>query len=238
MKEWFKARNVWGAGILSLTDEEAGRFVKALWKYTMTGETVELSGAEKSIMAIAMMTLTADEEAANALSATRAAAGSKGGLQKVANLANATFTTPIVANDSNCLNKNKNKNIEKEKEKEINNAFDRFWEAYPRKEAKQTAKKAFEKLNPDKALLQTMLEAIERFKGSAQWQEENGRFIPHPATWINQRRWEDDLPAASGPKAGQAVGKILPAQQYTQRDYSGFAEDADDALERAAQYMA
>ena len=225
MKEWFKARNVWGAGILSMTDEEAGRFVKALWKYTMTGETIELSGAEKSIMAIAMMTLTADEEAANALSATRAAAGSKGGLQKVANLANATFVTPIVANDSNSFKKNKNKNIEKEKE--INNAFDRFWNAYPRKEAKQTAKKAFEKLNPDEALLMTMLEAIQRFKETSQWKEENGRFIPHPATWINQRRWEDDPPKAKSHSA-----KIVHAQDYDQRDYSGKEETMEEVLER------
>ena len=225
MKEWFKARNVWGAGILSLTEEEAGRFVKALWKYTMTGETIELSGAEKSIMAIAMMTLTADEEAANALSATRAAAGSKGGLQKVANLANATFATQIVANDSKCFNKNKNKNKNKniEKEKEINNAFDRFWEAYPRKEAKQTAKRAFEKLNPDEALLQTMLEAVERSKGTAQWKEENGRFIPHPATWINQRRWEDEVKGGTGNgestgSSGSFEGKVQSAYSFLEAE--------------------
>jgi len=26
-----------------------------------------------------------------------------------------------------------------------------------------------------------------------QWRKDNGQFIPNPATWLNQRRWEDEL---------------------------------------------
>ena len=72
--------------------------------------------------------------------------------------------------------------------------FARFWMEYPRKEAKQAAIKAFEKLKPDEALLEIMLSAIRKSKESAQWQESGGQFIPHPATWLNQRRWEDEPP--------------------------------------------
>lgn len=62
MNDWFKARNIWGAAILALSDAEAGRLMKALWTYTMTGEQQNLSGAEKAIFAMILMTLGQDEK--------------------------------------------------------------------------------------------------------------------------------------------------------------------------------
>lgn len=92
------------------------------------------------------------------------------------------------------------KENEKEKEKEKENEcyknppspFDRFWLAYPRKVGKADAKKAFAKV---KVPIETLLTAIEQQKRSEQWTTENGRFIPNPATWLNQGRWEDELAA-------------------------------------------
>ena len=94
----------------------------------------------------------------------------------------------------------KEKEKEIEKESEIENEcyrnppspFDRFWLAYPRKVGKADAKKAFAKV---KVPTETLLTAIERQKCSEQWTTENGRFIPNPATWLNQGRWEDELAA-------------------------------------------
>ena len=37
----------------------------------------------------------------------------------------------------------------------------------------------------------TRAEAIALAKQSHQWQKDNGDFIPLPATWLNQERWED-----------------------------------------------
>ena len=111
MKDWFKARNIWGAAILSLSDAEAGRLVKAVWTYTMTGEKQELSGAERGAYALILMTLGQDEQADAVISMKRAAAGSTGGKQTQAN---ASKTKQIEANTSNCFNKNKNKEEEKE----------------------------------------------------------------------------------------------------------------------------
>jgi hypothetical protein len=71
------------------------------------------------------------------------------------------------------------------------NDFDIFWEAYPRKTAKATALKSWQKLMPDDALVNTIITALEVHKQSPQWVKEEGQFIPHPATWLNQRRWED-----------------------------------------------
>lgn len=85
--------------------------------------------------------------------------------------------------------------------------FDRFWEAYPRKTAKPKAVQAFARIRPDEALLSTMLAALSAQAKSDQWVKDDGQFIPHPATWLSARRWEDQMPAASrraDPFAGAA----------------------------------
>ena len=106
MKEWFRARNIWGAAILALTDEEAGRLMKALWDYTMTGQQTELQGAEKGIFAMIQMTLEQDEQHDEELAKKRAISGAAGGKQKAANI---RFATDSIANIANANNKNKSK---------------------------------------------------------------------------------------------------------------------------------
>lgn len=93
-------------------------------------------------------------------------------------------------------NKTKQNKIEKEKVKKekVLVLFERFWEAYPKKTAKQQAEKAFIKLNVNDGLLDTMLTALE--KQSSQWQQM--QYIPYPATWLNGRRWEDELESSGG----------------------------------------
>ena len=68
--------------------------------------------------------------------------------------------------------------------------FDSFWTAYPRREAKKAARKAWDRAK-DKPALAAILSAIERAKRTEQWLREGGRFIPLPATWLNQGRWDD-----------------------------------------------
>lgn len=70
--------------------------------------------------------------------------------------------------------------------------FDRFWAAYPRKEAKTAARKAWRKLKPAPAALDLILADVARRAASEKWRENNGEFIPHPASYLNGRRWEDE----------------------------------------------
>jgi len=70
--------------------------------------------------------------------------------------------------------------------------FDAFWEVYPRRVAKGTAEKAWLKIKPDSELQQKILAAIKAQKRSDQWQREEGRFIPHPATWLKGAQWDDE----------------------------------------------
>lgn len=72
--------------------------------------------------------------------------------------------------------------------------FDRFWAAYPRKVAKPDAARAFAKLAPHPDLVDRMLAALAWQCRSEGWTREGGRFVPHPATWLNARRWEDEPP--------------------------------------------
>jgi uncharacterized protein YdaU (DUF1376 family) len=66
--------------------------------------------------------------------------------------------------------------------------FERFWEAYPRKVGKPSALKAFARCRVTPELLETLLSAV---KAQAPgWSEP--RFIPHPATWLNDERWKDE----------------------------------------------
>lgn len=68
--------------------------------------------------------------------------------------------------------------------------FAEFWSAYPKKIGKGAAEKAWKKNKPP---VQKVLDAIEQQKSSPQWTKDKGQFIPNPATWINQSRWEDSV---------------------------------------------
>ena len=70
--------------------------------------------------------------------------------------------------------------------------FDRFWKAYPRKEGKAAAAKAWNDIQPDESLVACMVSAVEARKRSPEWTQDNGKFIPHPAKWLSERRWEDE----------------------------------------------
>ena len=88
-------------------------------------------------------------------------------------------------------------NTIKGKESKVNNiysvGFSLFWEKYPKKLAKRDAEKAFAKIAPDEKLLGIILTALEIWKQSEDWIKENGKYIPYPATWLNGRRWEDEI---------------------------------------------
>lgn len=72
------------------------------------------------------------------------------------------------------------------------NGFKSFWSNYPRRVAKPSAIKAWKKVNPTDKQISSILDDIRNRHNSDEWQKNDGQFIPHPATYLNQRRWEDD----------------------------------------------
>lgn len=73
----------------------------------------------------------------------------------------------------------------------IAEGFVAFWQAYPLRKGKEAAARAFEKAltridDPDP--LGVILAGIER----CQLEWDDPKYIPYPATWLNQGRWADE----------------------------------------------
>ena len=103
---------------------------------------------------------------------------------------------------------------------EVKNDFDLFWDAYPKKTGKDDARKSFEKAIK-KVSLQDLIRSVEAHKFTAQWNRENKRFIPNPATYLNQGRWQDEIELSDQDKAhaiqqatGMSALELLQARGY------------------------
>ena len=204
LKVWTSFRDV----MEPLSDAEKGRLFDAMLLYAETfEEPADFAGNERFTWPAAKQWIDLTYSESVRLTEN----GKKGGRPKSKNnqqKPNETNGNQLEPNESHKVKESKVK-----ESKEIDIRFDRFWSVYPRHVAKPNARKAFDKLNPDDSLLEAMIQAIEQQKRSDQWTRDNGQFIPHPATWLNQRRWEDETPAASQKKA-------VIAQDYDQRDYT------------------
>ena len=100
--------------------------------------------------------------------------------------------------------------------------FAAFWEKYPKKVAKQAAMKAFVKIiksqNNIDVFMKILFASLEWWKMQPNWKREAGKYIPHPATWLNRGSWEDSIDN-NGKPAGQA-------------EFLGRDSDSDDDLIR------
>ena len=87
--------------------------------------------------------------------------------------------------------------------------FETWWEAYPSKVGRLAALKIWKKNVQGKVDLSKMLLILEKQKTSDKWTKENGRFIPNPATYLNQGWWDDEV-SGGGPVTGGAdiIGSI------------------------------
>ena len=102
--------------------------------------------------------------------------------------------------------------------------FESFWKCYPRKTAKDTARKAFAKLKPTADLLERMMAALGVQSVSPGWVKDGGQFIPHASTWLNQKRWDDEV---------RQAGNVhhLPSSRhngFADRDYTAGLKMRED----------
>lgn len=88
---------------------------------------------------------------------------------------------------------------ERAKHSPLNGKFEEFYNAYPKKKNRADAERAWLSLSPDETLCARMATAIEAQKQTDDWRRENGKFIPYPASWLNGRRWEDEVKVAVTP---------------------------------------
>ena len=184
-------------GMEPYSDAECGRLLKACLKYCMTGEVPELPGNERFLFPTWKSQIDRDRKSYEAKCRKNSE-----NVSKRWNTNDTTVYDEIRTYTKHTKDKDKDKDKgEREfsdenstrKARSISSAFDAFWSEYPRKVGKIAAKKAFERAIR-KAPLETLLTAVRRQKCGSQWTQDNGQYIPNPATWLNQGRWEDELP--------------------------------------------
>lgn len=194
----------WAELLKKLPTDEIGNITLALIEYSESGTVPELSPIADIVFTAFKQAIDKDIEKWEATCQKNAENGRKGGRPQKPKKTNGFFENPKEPKKAdNEYEYEYDIDIENEintpptPSKEAGEDFDEFWKAYPKKVAKAQAQKAWSKLKPDKALLTVIIEALKRQKQSAQWLRDNGQYIPYPATWLNGRRWEDDLKQSS-----------------------------------------
>lgn len=199
-----------------LSDEEYGRLIRAMQGYFMDGQEPEFPGQERLFWKRCRNTMDRYVESYTARYAANGDNGKKGGRPRKISVEEnpsgfsenqknppgfeETQKTRMVFDETQ-KSQTKTKTESKTNTEELSPrkpplgaGFDEFWSAYPRKVGKQAAWKAWSKLKPSAELTKAILAAVEYQRNCPQWQKDGGQYIPNPATWLNQGRWEDKLP--------------------------------------------
>lgn len=175
-------RSYWEA-LQTLPKKERLAAYEAICDYALNGTEQEMTGSAATAFILIKPTLDSGRK--------KAASGKHGG-ENGKGIKKQTESKP----KAKAKQPKREKEREEEKEREIENecyardAFETFWKAYPRKVGKDAARRAFAKV---KVPVETLVAAVEAQKASTQWTKDNGQFIPNPATWLNQGRWEDEV---------------------------------------------
>lgn len=97
-------------------------------------------------------------------------------------------------------------------------AFENFWAAYPRKVGKGAARKVWDRLRPDEALVNKIAAALDWQREQEQWRDP--QFIPHPRTWLFQERWDDE-PTLPATRAPQMPKNLTGIQEWMSKKIAG-----------------
>jgi hypothetical protein len=115
--------------------------------------------------------------------------------------------------------------IGKEQTERVGSRFDEFYLAYPRKEGRPKAEKAWMGAKLDKHADRILADVIERVADEGGWKGTEKRFIPLPATYLNGRRWEDQWERkgsrATLPRDGRSEAEIEHANDEALRRIGG-----------------
>ena len=109
----------------------------------------------------------------------------------------------------------------------IGETFERFWNAYPRKVGKRDAKMVFVRMmrRNDAPPIDDVLGAVAVLVA----ENREMRFIPHPATWLRQGRWEDEVPTSNATAQESAP---VEAKPFCGECRSGWRISVEDGVER------
>lgn len=100
--------------------------------------------------------------------------------------------------DGNAQKRHTNTDTDTNNKTYMAESFGQFWVKYPRKVKKQSAFKAWCRVKPINGLADIIIASVEKYKQTPDWKKDNGKFIPHPTSFLNQRRWEDEIQIKQG----------------------------------------
>ena len=223
-----------------LEDAEAGKLIKTIFSY-VCDENPQPTGMTKYAFEIIKPVLKADlkkyeekkekyaenirkrwnkEEKENIQSNTMEYNGIPSDSVYVNDNVNVNVNDNVLSKD-NELN-NRDINISCAKEEKNESIFESFWKVYPRKIGKEKCRNWFKSHKPKEDLVQQMIEAVEQQKKSKQWSDP--QYIPHPYTWLNQGRWEDELTPTKDSTFQSAPKNPI---QWEEAKGSSFEEDLE-----------
>lgn len=207
-----------------LSDQEVGRLFRALLEYSELGTAPELTGRESFAFDFIADDIDRAKKAYVEKVGKMAENGRRGAEKR---------WNQNMANDGkngNCYygmaNDGKN-NQDKDKDEDIYTPppynppmpdgekaalFAKFWEAYPRQVAAAAALEAWQAIDLSQELFAQIMAALETWKGSREWSDEGGKYIPNPAKWLSEARWEykpappEAVPRQRRRKAGKGPG--------------------------------
>ena len=182
-----------------LSDVEVGRLFRAMLQYAESETVPDLKGNEKFLWGSVRKKIDAQRDIYD----QKCEAARKSVESRKRN-ASVSTDDESVSTECNGSLKTKTKTKTKTEEQKTKTTtplsppkgdsedFARFWDAYPRKTGKGAARASYEKAL-GKTDPETILAALEAQKKSPQWCRDGGQYIPHPATWLNQERWQDEV---------------------------------------------
>lgn len=226
MLAYFKAYADFDALTVEITDAEKANLLLMAYRYATTGAEPAFVGNERFYWAMMKAQIDRDQESYD----KKVSAGAAGGRPAKADESTEKQTKADESTEKQSKppfkNKNKTEDQEQEQEQEqdgepvtrasaLDRRFAAFWSAYPKKVGKQDALRAFARLKVGEDQLAAMLAAIEQQRASPQWAKDGGQYIPNPATWLRQGRWEDE-PLSASPPQSDAARLLAMAERYAE----------------------
>ena len=102
---------------------------------------------------------------------------------------------------------------------ELHPRFAAWWKRYPRKVRKQATLKIWLRLKveTDDTLWTEIMDGTAKYVEYWKIEATNPRYIPHPTTYLQHARWEDELPTPTPAVSKQSQSLIRASQQFLNR---------------------
>lgn len=244
MKDSFLLHLAYEESLKELSDEDAGKLLKALFEHENPEEDEPeyLTGAVKMAYIFIRTQLdrerTAYEDKCRKLSENASKRGQKqtnaskskqmqtneGDKDKEKVKVEDNVEVNVEEEDkdnTDCIKPSLSSLPEDQERESLKNTFNAFWDLYPKKSGKTSAFRIWQTIRPDKDLFEKIMSALNKAVVSDEWIREDGRYVPRPARWLSEHRWEDVLEVSNGPPGR----KHHQGRDYKNSDYRAI-EDA------------